>query len=462
MTVTPAANPLDALAHHVATTAYEDLPAATVAAAKIFIFDTFACGIGGKSGFNADRVFEAAQDWGQSGDAHVWARKSPLPAPSAALANAYQIHCLEYDCVHEGAVLHPMSSLFAAAMAEVEREGRKGRKISGRELIAAVAVGVDVTCTIGLSSRAPMKFFRPAAIGGFGATSAVSRLRKFDETRTAAALGIMYGQTSGTMQPHVEGSPLLALQVGFAARSALVAADLAATGIDGPKNIITGQFGFLPLFEGAYDIDTTWKSWGREWRLLEVGHKPWPCGRLAHFGIEALQKLMAEHKFGAKDVKQVLGRMPPLPMRLVGRPDIPSPNPNYAKLCLAYLGAVTLLRGTVVPEDFADAALVDPITHALAAKFTFEDDGNSDPNTFGPQNFVVTLNSGARHELTITHALGDPRNPLPRDKQLEKFWWSWNAGAKGIPRAKGERLIELIDRLEDVSDATALIDCAMP
>ena len=162
-----AVNPLDALAHHVATTTFDDLPAAAVTAAKIFILDTFACGVSGTGGHNADRVFEAAQSWGQAEDAHVWARGRTLPAPSAALVNAYQIHCLEYDCVHEGSVLHPMSSLFSAVMAEAERETRKGRTISGRDLITAVAVGVDVTCTIGLSSRAPMTFFRPATVGGF-------------------------------------------------------------------------------------------------------------------------------------------------------------------------------------------------------------------------------------------------------------------------------------------------------
>jgi 2-methylcitrate dehydratase PrpD len=264
------------------------------------------------------------------------------------------------------------------------------------------------------------------------------------------------------MQPHVEGSPLLALQVAFAARSALVAVDLAATGIEGPKNIITGTFGYLPLFEGAYDIGETWKSWGKDWRLLEVGHKPYPCGRLAHFGIEALQEMMAAHHFAADDVKAVLCRVPPLPLRLVGRPDVPAPNPNYAKLCLAYLGAATLLRGTVVPEDFAAQALTDPATHAVAAKFVFEDDGNPDPNTFGPQTIVVTLNSGARYERKITYALGDPRNPLSRAQQLEKFWWAWKAGAGSIPRSKGEKLIALIDRLEELPDVSALIDCVIP
>ena len=457
-----AANPLDALVAHVATTRYEDLPAAAVDAAKVFILDTFACGLAGTSGPDADQIRAAADAWGQGDAARVWGRAGTLPAPSAALVNAYQIHCLEFDCVHEGSVLHPMSSLFAAAIAEAERQTRAGRRISGRDLIAAVAVGVDVTCTLGLSSRAPMRFFRPASIGGFGATAASAKLRGFDTARTAAALGIMYGQTSGTMQPHVEGSPLLGLQVGFAARSALVATDLAAAGIDGPKNIITGPWGYLPLFEGAYDISETWTSWGKTWRLLEMGHKPFPSGRLTHYAIEALQLLRDELNFTVDDVAQITCRVPPLPFRLVGRPDLPNPNPNYAKLCLAFVCATLLRRGTVAPGDFTATALQDAETHRLAARITVEADGTDDPNAFGPQTIIVRLTDGSTHSRTVAFAIGDPRNPLPRERQLAKFWWCWEAATAGLPRSAGERFLALLDRLETLTDVTTLVDALTP
>jgi 2-methylcitrate dehydratase PrpD len=457
-----AANPLDALVRHVATTVSEDVPPAAVVAAKTFILDTFACGIAGSGVAESARIHAAAAAWGAGDDARAWGRAGRLPAPSAALVNAYQIHCLEFDCVHEGGVLHPMSALFAAAMAEAERQGRRGRAISGRDLIAAVAVGVDVSCNLALSSRAPMRFFRPASIGGFGATAASARLRGFDASRTAAALGIMYGQTSGTMQPHVEGSSLLGLQVGFAARSALVATDLAAAGIDGPRNIITGPWGYLPLFEGEHDIGETWDSWGRVWRLTEIGHKPYPSGRLTHYAIEALQEMRGRLGFGAEDVEAVVCCVPPLPFRLVGRPDLPDPSPNYAKLCLAYVCATLLRRGTVAPEDFAPTALADAETHRLAARVSVEADDSDDPNAFGPQTVTLRLKNGTVETRTVAYAIGDPRNPLPRDRQLAKFRWCWDVAASRLPRSRGEILLELLDDLEKVPDVTALVDALTP
>lgn len=457
-----AVNPLDALVRHVATTVYEDLPPAAVAAAKTFILDTFTCGIGGSAGPGADRFLTAARDWGDGDGAYVWGTGQRLPAPSAALINAYQVHCLEFDPVHEGSVLHPMTCMFPAVMADVERRRRAGYTISGRELIAAVAVGVDVVCNIGLSAHGAMKFFRTASIGGFAATAAAAKLRGFDAERMAAALGIMYGQTSGTMQTHVEGSPLLGAQVGFNARGALCAVDLAAAGIDGPRNIIAGPWGYLPLFEGEHNIDATWASWGKTWRLLEMGHKPFPSGRPTHYVIEALQGLQAELGFSADDVVRIHVKLPPLSYRVVGRPDIPAPNPTYAKLCVPFICATVLRRGGLTIGDFAPDALTDAETHRIAARVEVEEDKAGDPVAFGPQVVTVTLRDGRTKSREIAFAIGDPRNPLPRDRQLEKFWWAWEAACVRLPRASGEKFLQHIDGLETLADVTVLVDAISP
>jgi 2-methylcitrate dehydratase PrpD len=307
-----------------------------------------------------------------------------------------------------------------------------------------------------------MRFFRPASIGGFGATAAAANLRGFDESATARAMGIMYGQTSGGMQTHVDGASMLGLQIGFAARNALFACDLAAAGVDGPKNIVTGPWGYLPLYENIHEVDASWHSWGKIWRLTELAHKPFPTGRPTHYAIAALLDLRAAHGFTADDVAEVICRVPPVPRSVVGRPDRRDATANYAKLCLPFICATTLRHGTVGPQDFSAAALADADTHALAARIKVEEGPGADPTAFGPQTVTVTLKSGQRHACTVDFALGDPRNPLSRARQLEKFWWAWEIGTKGAPRSKGEQVIELLDHLEDLRDATALIACLIP
>jgi len=455
-------NPVEPMVAHVMDTRFADLPGGVIDAAKIFVLDTFSCALAGSSGPSADEALAAAKLWGDGEGARVWARLDRLPPSSAAVVNAYQIHCLEFDCVHEGGVLHPMSTLMAAAMAEVDRQSGLGREISGEDLIEAIALGIDVSCSIATASNAPMRFFRPALTGGFGATTAVAKLRGFDGPQLHNALGLYYGQAGGNMQAHIEGSKLLGLQVGFGARNAIVACDLAEAGIDGPKDILTGMYGYLVLMEGDYDLEPVWSQWGKVFRLSEVGHKPFPSGRLTHYAVDALQRLVSEHGFTAGDVASVRCEVPPLSMRLVGRPDIPEPEPNYAKLCLGYVCATTLLNGTVNQYDFLPEALKRADVHDLAARVEVIEDDNPDLNAFGPQTISVRLKDGTEHQLTVTHAIGDPHNPLPRDRQLEKFWACWDGAVSDMPREQGERLIEAIDSLEKLEDVAALVSLVRP
>jgi aconitate decarboxylase len=138
--------------------------------------------------------------------------------------NSFQAHCQEFDCLHETAVVHAMATLLPAAMAYAEREG----SISGRDLIVAVAVGIDVAAGLGVAANEGLRFFRPATAGGFGATAAVARLAGFDVETLSHAFGIQYGQTSGTMQAHLKGSVVLPMQIGFNSRAALQSCDMAS------------------------------------------------------------------------------------------------------------------------------------------------------------------------------------------------------------------------------------------
>ena len=120
------------VADHVAGVRYEDLPPEAVAKVKTFLLDTIGVGIAGSSGAKVAELSTLAATWGAAPEASVWLTGQRMSAGSAAMVNAYQIHCLEYDCVHEGAVLHPMATILSAVMAWAEREAARGRRIAGR------------------------------------------------------------------------------------------------------------------------------------------------------------------------------------------------------------------------------------------------------------------------------------------------------------------------------------------
>ena len=234
---------IETFARHAADTTYEALPAQAIQATKIFMLDSFGVGVVGSAGPRAKELIDVQSSWGSDEQSRVWVRGNALPAPATAMCNAYQIHNSEFDCVHEGAVVHIMTVMLASAIAVAERK----RGVSGRELITALAAGADVGCGIAIASRVPMRFFRPATAGAFAATTVVGKLLDFDAETLVNAYGVLYGQLCGTMQAHTEASTLLAMQMGFNARNAIVACDMAAHGLDGPRQVLEGEVWLLRL-----------------------------------------------------------------------------------------------------------------------------------------------------------------------------------------------------------------------
>jgi 2-methylcitrate dehydratase PrpD len=425
---------------------------------KTFLLDTLGVGIAGSSGAKVAELARIAAIWGPQEEAAVWLTGERMSATSAAIVNAYQIHCLEYDCVHEGAVLHPMATILSAVLAWVEREGTRGRKIRGRDLIAALAVGVDVSTMLGLATRAPIRFFRPATAGGFGAAAAIARLHGLDARGVLDTLGAQYAQASGTLQPHVEGSPMLGMQVGFNASAAIRSVDLAAAGFRGPHDFLTGRYGYLPLFEGEYDLAPVLGTLGRDWQILAMSHKPWPSGRLTHGAIDGLSQLMQRHGFTPPDIAHVSVKVPPLNFRLVGRPDIPEPEPNYAKLCLRYVAGAFLAKGRVDVPEFRAPVLSDPDVHRFAALIDVVlDEANTDQNALDPQTISVRLRSGAEHAITLARVYGHPVVPLTEAENEAKFRRCLSYAARRIPSDHADGLIASVRTLEAVDDVATLV-----
>jgi aconitate decarboxylase len=441
-------------AEHVVAAEYAHLSAEAVAATKTFVLDSFGVGVAGSAGPWVAQLVATAAHWGQAGDARVWVSDTALPAPAAAMCNGYQIHNCEYDCVHEAAVVHPLAVLLAATTAYAERTGG----VSGRDYLAAVALGVDVGAGLGVASKAPLRFFRPATAGAFAATAAIGKLMGFDAATLTAAFSIAYGQLCGTMQAHSEGSPLLAMQIGFNARNALIACDMAANGLTGPRNVLEGPFGFYRLFEGDHDLSPVLGNLGKIWRIVEVAHKPFPCGRATHGMLDGILNLLSEHRFTASEVERIECQVPPLTHRLVARPARAGMTPNDARLSAPYVLACALLGAGVALDDFTPEALADPTRLTLAQRVGLRVDDNRDPNALAPVTVVVRLTDGTVREILVREVYGSPAKPMSREAHLAKFRTNWISGARALPEAAGERLIALIDELEAVREIAELVD----
>lgn len=448
-------DPIFAFAEHVCATGYDDISDAAILAAKTFILDTIGVGISGSNGPDAAELVRSVSAMGAGEDARVWATGERLPAAGAAFCNAYQAHCQEFDCVHEGAVAHVMTIVLPVALAVAERQGG----ISGKQLLEAVVTGVDVAVALGVAAESGLRFFRPATVGAFGGAAAAGKLLGFDRDRMVEAFSLAYGQVCGTMQAHTEGSSLLAMQVGFNARNAVTAADLAAAGFTGPKNILTGDFGYFRLIEDGGDPEALVARLGRDWLITEVAHKPFPSGRATHGILDGCLGLQKEHGFAATDIASVRLDVPPLIQHLVGRPPKTEMAINYARLCARYVLACAMFGKGIVLSDFTPAAYTRTDVQALAGKVNLNVVDGGDPNALVPIGIEIALTDGGTPQRTVEHVYGSPENPMTREAHLMKFRQNCADGRGELTPATVDGLVQAVDKLEHLNDVSDLVVC---
>lgn len=440
------------LAEHASGLTFGMIPSAAIEQAQIFIADTLSVGVAGSRVAELQPLIDAVKGWGSQTNVGVWGQNECVDPSQAVLLNAFQIHCQEFDCLHEGAVLHAMATLLPVLVAQVQTAAHR---VSGQQFLTAVVAGVDVACTLGLAANQGLRFFRPATAGGFGAVAGLANLRGFDAKQTLSAFGHQLAQVSGTMQGHTEGSAVLPLQVGLNARAAWQSCDLTAAGFPSLANPISGKFGYLPMFESDFEIGSLLDELGQQWRVEQLSHKPFPCGRACHGGVEGLMALRHEHGFAVEQVLRVTVTGPPLINHLVNRPPLEHPSPNYARLCMPYVLAKVLQHGEIEPTHYDRVALEDPVTFALSQKVTMVSDGNPDPNTFAPQTVTVELQGGESLVMTLKDVLASPTRPLSKAARDKKFKACWALAAAALESP--DTVMAQLEQLQTIDDVKPLL-----
>lgn len=367
--------------------------------------DTLAVGAAGAASAGARQALEAMAGWSGTGPCRLLGGGRASP-PDAAWFNGFAIHCLEWDAVHEAAVVHALSVVTAALLAEADR----GR-CDADAFLTALVVGVEIAASLGLAATGPMQFFRPATAGVVGAALAAGRLRGLAADRFAGLLGLAVAQASGTMQAHVEGSVALPLQIAAAARAAITAVDCAAAGLEGPHDALEGQFGYARLIE-PLALGNLMAAPGTRLRIAEVSTKPFPCGRASHAVLAALQARLLAGTLDAGALVRIEAHVPPLITRLVGRAWAVPMQPGQARLCLPFLVALMLRDGRIDPRAFTQAQFSDPALRTSGDLLALLPDGSTDPNALGPQRLVLHMADGQVEEIAIPATLGSPDAPM--------------------------------------------------
>src|SRR4051794_40511244 len=188
----PHGHTTERLAGMVVDTRFEELPESVVGAARRLILDEIAVTVAAYDTPMARALYRLRGDRGGRPEATLLVDGRRVPATSAAYVHAQLANLLDADeTMHNR--MHTVSAAVMASLAVAEMRGS-----NGRELIASVATGYEVTARIGTS----LKQYLPDGKGGLkfaplygwswmtlGAAAAVGRLLELDRLSLARALG---------------------------------------------------------------------------------------------------------------------------------------------------------------------------------------------------------------------------------------------------------------------------------
>ncbi len=159
----------DYVAGFIVNTRYEDIPAEVLDLARKSILDGLGLALCGSAAKSGEIVRQYLKSMGVgAGSATVIGSPLKSSVRFAAFANAVGIHADDYDDTQlavaqdrtYGLLTHPTAPVLSAALAFAETRG-----LSGRELLLAYNIGVEVECKIAEGSR--VSFYRHCGCPGF-------------------------------------------------------------------------------------------------------------------------------------------------------------------------------------------------------------------------------------------------------------------------------------------------------
>jgi len=287
-------------------------------------------------------------------------------AGAAALLNGAFGHSLDFDDTHADSSLHPSAPVIPAALAAAELADA-----SGADLLAAIVVGFEVCCRIGMALDPTAHYargFHPTATAGtFGAAAAAGRLLRLTPEQMVSALGVAASQASGSLQFLQNGAWNKRYQVGEAAMKGLMAATLAANGFLGAADALEGKHGFLNGYSDGAVMARATEGLGTVWETMRIGVKPYPACRYTHAAVDGLLRLQREHGWAAGDVEQVSVGLHRNGIALVGAPlgeKRRARSVVEGQFSMPFAAAVALLRGRFGWDDYD--LLGDPRADALS------------------------------------------------------------------------------------------------
>ena len=424
------------------------------------------CAVGASGHEAADAALAAVQMMQPAPQASVLGRRQPKAASmaqpckvdmaSAALLNGITSHTFDFDDTHLKTIIHPAGPVASALLALAEglsgSTELEGRVITGRDLIDALVIGIDVSCRVG-NAMYPDHYDRgwhiTGSTGTLGAAAGCARLLRLDVAKTQMALGIAASQPVGMREQF--GSMTKPFHPGGAARAGLMSALLASQGFTASPKALEAPRGMMQTISTKNDWNEITHELGQRFEISFNSYKPFACGIVIHPTIDAATQLRAQ---GVKpdDVERIELKVHSLVLELTGKKE--PQDGLQAKFSVYHGFAAGLMMGQATEDEYHDAFVTRPDMVALRRKVVATVD---DSIHEASADVTAVLKDGQRVHVFVKNAIGSLENPMT-DAMLEGKFHGLCDPVLGA--AQSRELIAALWQVGQAADLTQVVRLA--
>lgn len=453
------------LAEFAVATAAE-LPQRIADDSRARITDTVGISIAARDSEPVQAALALAREWGGNPQATLLGFSDRVPAPVAALVNGTAAHALDFDDTHLPSILHPSASAVPAALAAAEVAG-----VSGRTLLAAVAVGNEIAIRLGNGADDPELgnnvFFErgihaTSLCGAIGSAAAAAVALGLDVVQTRHALGIAASMGSGILEANRNGGSVKRVHCGWAAHAGVTAAQFARQGITAPDTVLEGRFGFFQAFAGLHPVDEGFMAGlGDDWELDRCFIKPYPTNVFTHTGIDAAM-LLSKRSIDIDTIERIDLSVPMAVTRTIAEPreaKLRPQSPYHAQFSGPLTFAMAWRGGSglgLYLDDFTQDALDDPFVRTLSERVFYVRD--EEVESLYPERLPtiarVRLTDGTTIEERVMANLGTALRPIRPEQVQLKF----DLNVRGLGAENAEALRGTIDGLDSAQNVREVFE----
>ncbi len=438
---------------------FEHLPPNTVMRVKQRVLDTIGCLVAGYDAGIATEMRDYIAAQGGTPEATLLPGGQKTTVSHVCMAHATYMHGLELTDAAPRGTCHPGNEVVPPALAMAEKLGR-----SGKDVLTAVVAGYEIEIRFG-RALFPSAFYRgwwtPGLFGGIGAAVATAHLMKLSPTQMDNAIGIALNLLPTAMaRANEEGESIKWLIGGQSCTAGILAAEMAARGVKGMRDVIGGWLPVLANESWPERLTDTVTDNAKftYWEVADgIVTKHYSTVGPLTAALDATFDLIQEHKIKADDIAEIqVDAMKRTAVFNTVHPENDVSARGSLPFCLA-VAVVKQDRALLVGPAFTPEYLKDPVIRANASKVKIIE--NEDYERQYPAKSLARVTLKLKNGKSVTTEVDRSergRYLTPTDADIEDKVRL--IATRALGKGKTDKLVALGQRFETLPDMTELMD----